>query len=68
MPVRLYLKEYVERQLWRRKCKKVKQYSTSALWKTQEGFHFVVPEEGDEGQCADYVFDEILGEIDKRKS
>jgi hypothetical protein len=51
--VRLFPKEEVERQLWRRKCRKVK-------------FHFTVPQEGPDKQCDEYTLRAILEELDRR--
>ena len=66
MALPLVSHEEVTRQLWRRKCKPVKDYGSHALWKTTKiKFHFTVPQEGPLKQCSAYVFADILAEIDK---
>lgn len=66
MAVRLYTREHVEKELWRRHCRKVKDYGATALWKTKGGFHFTVPQEGQDGRCDEYSLAEILAQIDRR--
>ena len=65
-PVRLFKREEVERQLWARHCRMVRDYETAALWRTQEGFHFTVPFEGPDRMCDEYTLREILNELDER--
>ena len=65
MAVRLFSKAEVEQQLWRRHCRKVREYETAALWRTNEGFHFTVPQEGPDKQCDEYTLREILEELDR---
>lgn len=66
MAVPLLSHERVAQQLWRRKCKLVKDYGSHALWQTTKiKFHFTVPQEGPDKQCSAYVFEDILAEIDQ---
>lgn len=67
MAVRLIPKEDVERELWKRHCRKVKEYGTAALWKTALGFHFIVPHEID-GQTDENTLQETIVELDARKA
>jgi hypothetical protein len=66
MSVRLYPKEFVERELHNRKCCKVLDYLTAALWRTQSGYYFTVPQEQPDGRCDENSLREILTEIDSR--
>ena len=64
--VRLLSRDYIVQQLWLRKCRFVKDYGYNELWATTKiKHHFTVPAEGPDKQCADYIFSEILGEIDQ---
>ena len=64
--VRLIGYEEITRELWRRKCRLVREYNTAALWKTGEGYHFTVPQEGPDRRCDEYTWGEILAELDSR--
>ena len=63
--LRLFSQKEVEQQLWRRKCVKVKEYETSALWRTKSGFHFTVPQFGPDKRCDELTFREILDDIER---
>jgi hypothetical protein len=65
MAVPLLSKEEVDKELWRRRCKFVKDYGTHELWKTTKIIHFfTVPREGPDKQTGAYEFSRILAEID----
>lgn len=66
MAVRLYANEYIKLQLKQRGCEKLKDYETCALWRTAKGFHFIVPQEGQDRRCDEYTFREVLAEIEGR--
>jgi len=63
--VRLLSREEIERELWRRKCRLVREYETAALWKTKTGYHFTVPQEGPDKMCPEYIWRDILDELDR---
>jgi hypothetical protein len=65
MPVRLIPQADVEKELWARHCRKVRDYGTASLWKNHLGFHFVVPREPT-GQTDENTLREILIELDNR--
>ena len=66
MAVPLLSRQHIERELWRRKCVKVKDHAHHSIWKTTKiNFHFLVPEDGPDKQCSKYVFENILAEIDR---
>jgi hypothetical protein len=65
MAVRLFPWEHVERELWRRDCRMIKEYETATLWATQKGYHFIVPKEGPDRRCDEYTFTEILADVDR---
>jgi hypothetical protein len=66
MAVRLYPREYVERELHARKSRKVLDWITAALWRTEDGFYFTVPQEAD-GACDENSLRDILTELEFRK-
>jgi hypothetical protein len=68
MAVRLFPREHVEQELWKRNCRKLKDYETAALWTTRDGFHFTVPQEPPDGRCDEYMLREILDDLDRRSS
>jgi len=67
MPVRLFDRKYVEEQLKKRGCHKIKDYShgSGSLWLTADGFGFVVPQEPD-GHTDENSFRAIIREIEAR--
>jgi hypothetical protein len=63
--VRLFPQDHVERELWRRQCRKRKDYAATSLWCTKDGhYNFTVPFEGPDHQCNEYSLREILAGID----
>ena len=66
MAVRLYSKADVERILIGHDCHHVKDYATAAMWATSRGFHFIVPQEGDDRRTNEYTLGDILREIKDR--
>ena len=61
--VRALSKEEVEQRLWRLKCKKVREYQDNALWKTQTGHYFTVPQMGPDGRCSETDLNLIIEDI-----
>jgi hypothetical protein len=60
-------KEYFERELGKRKCRKVLDYLTAGLWRTDDrSFYFTVPQEAD-GRCDENSQRDILNELQARK-
>jgi hypothetical protein len=64
MSVRLFDRDYVEKQLLDRKCHKIKDFphGTTALWMTASGWAFAVPQEPD-GKTDEYSLKAILIDI-----
>lgn len=68
MAVRLYPKEHVEYELFRRDCRKLRDYKTCSLWCTRGGYFFTVPMEPPDGRTNEYSLNNILMEIDTRQA
>lgn len=67
MAVRLYPREYVERELELRKCQKVRDYGTASLWRIAGGlFYFTVPHEAN-GSCDENSLRDVLNDLELRK-
>lgn len=63
MSVPLLSREIIETELWRLKCRKVREYEVSALWATRHGYHFIVPQEGPDKCCDKYTWQDILADL-----
>ena len=65
MAVRLFPLEFVQSELRKRGCTYVREYATSALWKTRGGIHFTVPQEGPDKRTDEYTLTRLLAEIEQ---
>jgi hypothetical protein len=66
MAVRMYSRLEVERMLRGCDCHHVKDYETAALWSTSRGYHFTVPQSGDDRRTDENTMRSILQDIENR--